>query len=202
MLTQTAPDSKHGIAFVAPNTLIAFQGEFGAFGHEAVQLLRHGAHAVPMPTFAAVVAALRQGKVSYGVLPVENTIIGPIAESCGVIVAADDVDVVGEVSVPVRLCVLGVPGATIDQVTMLVSQDVALAQIRVFLRAHPGITTQTAHDTAGAAKLVASRGDPSIAAVASSRAARQYGLSVLAAGIEDVAGNATRFAVIALRDRH
>lgn len=178
---------------------IAFQGELGAFGHTAVSLVDPDAHAVPMPTFGGVIRAVRDGVASIGVLPVENVIVGPVQASIDALRAAPDTMLINEVTVPVRLCLLAVPGASVDTLSEVHSQDIALAQCGSFLAKHKHLLLRHAHDTAGAAQHVARMQRPHIAAVASERAAEHYALHVLAAGIEDRAGNATRFAVFALR---
>jgi prephenate dehydratase len=178
---------------------IAFQGELGAFGHTAVSLVDPDAHPVPIPTFDGVVTAVRHGVASIGVLPVENVIAGPVQASIDALRAAHDAVLIGEVTVPVRLCLLAVPGTSIDRLREVRSQDIALAQCNAFLADHPHLVPSRAHDTAGAAQYVARSQNPRIGAIASERAAAQYGLSVLAGGIEDRSGNATRFAVFALR---
>ena len=178
---------------------IAFQGELGAFGHTAVSLVDANAHPVPMPTFDGVITAVRGGLASFGVLPVENVIVGPVQASINALRAAQDTVLIHEVVVPVRLCLLGLPGASIHALREVHSQDIALAQCGSFLAKHPHLVPCHAHDTAGAAQHVARSRSTRLAAVASERAAGQYALDVLADGIEDRPGNATRFAVFTLR---
>jgi prephenate dehydratase len=178
---------------------IAFQGELGAFGHDAVALVDAGAKPIPVPTFDGVIAAVRRGDASIGVLPVENVIVGAVQQSIAALREAHDAVLVDEVTVPVRLCLLGVRGATIETITEVHSQDVALAQCNEFFARRASLARVRAHDTAGAARYVARTNDVRIAAIASERAARQYSLDILAAGIEDRPGNATRFAVFTLR---
>jgi prephenate dehydratase len=178
---------------------IAFQGELGAFGHSAVSLVDADAHPVPIPTFDGVVAAVRGGVAAFGVLPVENVIVGPVHASVEALRAAHDTVLIDEVTVPVRLCLLAVRGASIDSLREVHSQDIALAQCADFLAKHAHLLPCHAHDTAGAAQHIARSRNSHMAAIASERAAAHYALDVLAAGIEDRPGNATRFAVFALR---
>jgi ABC-type proline/glycine betaine transport system ATPase subunit len=179
--------------------LVAFQGEPGAFGHSAAQLLHPNAHAVPARTFVEVIDMVRSGSALLGVLPVENTIAGTVHGSVDALSAASDIEIVDELQVPIQLCILGVRGARLDAIAELRSQDMALAQCGRFLRNHPQIQPRQANDTAGAARAVAERGDPAIAALASALAAERYGLDVLAADVQDIADNVTRFVVIARR---
>jgi prephenate dehydratase len=178
---------------------IAFQGELGAFGHTAVSLVDADAYPVPMPTFEGVITAVREGVASLGVLPIENVIVGPVNASIAALTAARDTVLIDEVTVPVRLCLLALRGASIDALREVHSQDIALAQCGSFLAKHPHLMARHAHDTAGAAKHVARSRRPQMAAIAGNRAAEHYGLEVLVTGIEDRSGNATRFAVFALR---
>jgi prephenate dehydratase len=104
--------------------------------------------------------------------------------------------VIAEAVVRVRHCLLGRAGATLEGITSARSHPQALAQVDEYLRAR-GIEPVVAYDTAGAAAEVAAGDDPSVAAVASKRAARAYGLAVLAEGIETTADNFTRFFALA-----
>ena len=149
---------------------IAFQGELGAFGHTAVSLVDADAHPVPMPTFDGVINAVRDGVASIGVLPVENVIVGPVQASIDALRAAPDTILISEVTVPVRLCLLAVPGASVDALSEVHSQDIALAQCGAFLAKHTHLLPRHAHDTAGAAQHVARMQRPHIAAIASERA--------------------------------
>jgi prephenate dehydratase len=182
-----------------PRVSVAYQGEPGAFGEIAAELAVPGAEPLPASTFADVVMRVLRGDVPFGVLPVHNVIAGPVTSAQRAIEACPGVVQVGEVTVPVRLCVMGAPGAELAGITELLSQDVALAQCAEFLRRHPHIRPRVAPDTAAAARLVASEGTRTRAALAGPAAAVRYRLRVLAEGVEDREGNATRFAVIAAR---
>jgi prephenate dehydratase len=137
---------------------------------------------------------VRHGAVAAGVVPVESSLLGTIRENLDLLWAFD-LPVAGEVSVPVRLALLGLPGESLDTVERVYSIAAALAQADEFLRSRPW-TIQTTYNTAGAAKQVAERGERGSAAVASARVAPIYGLEVLADDIQTGADNRTRFAVI------
>lgn len=177
---------------------VAFQGEHGAYSEEAVLAWAGGA-AVPVParSCAEVADAVAAGAVAYGLLPVENTLAGSVVATYDALAAAGAVIVVGEVVLPIHHCVLAVRGATLDAITAVESHPVALAQCGRFFAAHPWIEPRAAYDTAGAARAVAARGDPSVAALAGRGAARRFGLAVLAADVEDRPDNQTRFLVLA-----
>lgn len=178
---------------------VAFQGELGAFSHEALQLA-FGGDATPVPCrdFRDVGEALRTGTAPYAVLPVENTLAGSVLPSYDVL-ASESVRVVGEVVLPIHHCVLGVPGATADGLRRILSHPVALAQCTRFLRG-AGVEAIATFDTAGAARQVAEDGDASVAAIASRATAGRYGLQVLVADVEDRPDNQTRFLALVRSD--
>lgn len=179
---------------------IAYQGEPGAFSELAIlDAWGSAARPVACPEFADVVRAVDDGSADFGLLPVENSIAGRVEAS---VAAIDEspLHVVGAIEHPIRLCLLAPAGATLESLRSVESHPVALAQCARFLRAHPRLETRPVFDTAGAARLVAAARDTSRAAVASSRAAELHALTIVRAGIEDHAGNVTRFAVLA-RDR-
>lgn len=182
---------------------VAFQGERGAFGEEAIAL-RWGAAAepVPRPTFEAVVGAVARGDATFGVLPLENSIAGPVRAATDALAAAavgtpSRLAVVDEIHLAVRQCVLGFPGAALAALATVESHPVALAQCGAFLRRHPALRVIAVEDTAGAARAVAAAGDVRRAAIAARSAAARYGLAVLAADVQDRADNVTRFVVVA-----
>ena len=102
----------------------------------------------------------------------------------------------------VRLALLGIAGTKIDAIREVLSHEMALKQCRIFLAAHPQMKPVEAHDTAGAARMVAIRRDPSVAAIAAPWAAKHYGLAILQEGLEDRPDNATTFVLIKRRAAH
>ncbi|WP_284348070.1 prephenate dehydratase domain-containing protein [Roseisolibacter agri] len=179
---------------------VAFQGAPGAFGEEAVLRWRADAQPEPRGTFAAVLDAVVHGEADAAVLPVENRIAGLVAEARAALgERATLLRVVGEVTQPIALCLLALPGATTATVRVVRSHPVALAQCGAFLRAHPDLVAEPWWDTAGAARDVARAGDPAVGALASRLAAERWGLVVLAAEVQDLADNWTRFVVVTRR---
>jgi prephenate dehydratase len=176
--------------------LVAYQGEPGAFGEEAV-LSHFGAAAspVPVPDFAGVVESVLSGTVDFGVLPVENSLVGPVTAARKVLATAE-LDLIGTILRPIRLCLLAIPGATLEGVRRILSHPVALGQCRRFQAALPDAEATIWYDTAGAARHVAEAQDPRLAAVAGRRAAASYGLEVLSENIEDRPDNRTWFVVV------
>lgn len=139
------------------------------------------------------------GHADYGVLPVENLIAGPVQDSLDALARYASLERVRELTLPVHLALLGLPGAAVQGIRQVLSHAVALKQCTTWLWAHRLITVVEAPDTAGAARMVSMRRDPSVAAIASTWAAAQYGLVVLAEGLEDRADNATRFVLVRRR---
>jgi prephenate dehydratase len=180
---------------MAESPRVGFQGALGAFSEEAVRALVPDAEPIPHSTFEAVVRAVESGEVQAGVVPVENTLAGAVAEAYEALVAGD-VAAIGEVAIPIRHCLLGLPGASTDRVREARSHPVALSQCRGFFSEHPEIRAQAVYDTAGAAEEVAAMGDPSLAAIASRRAGDRYGLEVLQPDLQDRDDNQTRFYLI------
>ncbi len=175
---------------------VAFQGGPGAFSELAAhQALGDGIETVPCRTFLEVASAVRSGEVERGVLPLSNRIAGVVAESRAVL-AEGGLEVLAEVELPIEPCLLVLPGAPIEAVRRVISHPVALAQCGRFFAAHPALVPAPFWDTAGAAREVADRADPALAAVAGRAAAERYGLEVAVAGVGDRPDNATRFAIV------
>jgi prephenate dehydratase len=174
---------------------IAFQGEPGAYSHQACHETRPDMEALPCRTFEDVIEAVRGGRADLAMLPVENSTYGRVADIHRLL-PASGLHIVGEAFVRVHINVLGVKGARLSDVRYASSHIVLLPQCAGFLREH-GIEGVIASDNATAARQVAEAGDPSRAALASELAASIYGLDILARHIEDEKHNTTRFLVMA-----
>jgi prephenate dehydratase len=180
---------------------VAFQGERGAFSEEAVEQVFANPEAVPCAAFEDVFAAVEDRDVDRGVIPIENAVFGSVRVNYDHL-RTHAVDIVGELQLRIRHHLMAPAGATVEAVQTIRSHAQALGQCRAWLRAHaPHAATQATADTAGAARAVAEAGDATLAAIASRRAAEAYGLTVLAAGLEDDDQNFTRFLVLAPEGR-
>lgn len=175
---------------------VAYQGLAGAYSEAAAAALFPADAPVPTRTFGEVFAALEGGAVDAAVVPVENTHAGSVVDVYDLLRQHGGVSVIAEAIVRVRHCLLAKPGATLAGITAARSHPQALAQVEEYLRGR-GIAPVVAYDTAGAAAEVSAGDDPTVAAVASRRAARRYGLSVLAEAIETTPDNFTRFFALA-----
>jgi prephenate dehydratase len=179
---------------------IAFQGELGAYSHQACQQARPGMEPVPCQTFEDVVEMTRSGEVDLGMLAVENSTYGRVADVHSLLPKAG-LHIVDEAFVRVHVNLLGVRGATLDQITEAHGHVVILPQCAGFLKSH-GIRGRVSSDNARAAREVAEAGDPARAALASELAAEIYGLDVVARHIEDQKNNTTRFLVMSRSPDH
>lgn len=173
---------------------IAFQGELGAYSHQACAQARPEYQVVPCQTFEDVVEMTRSGEVDLGMLAVENSTYGRVADVHSLLPNAG-LHIVGEAFVRVHVNLLGVPGARLEDVTEAHGHVVILPQCAGFLKAH-GIKGRVSSDNARAAREVAEAGDKTRAALASELAAQIYGLDVVARHIEDHQNNTTRFLVM------
>jgi prephenate dehydratase len=179
---------------------IGFQGELGAYSHQACQQARPDFEPVPCLTFEEVVEKTQSGEVDLGMLAVENSTYGRVADVHSLLPKAG-LHIVDEAFVRVHVNLLGVKGARLDQVREAHGHVVILPQCAGFLKSH-GIRGCVSSDNARAAREVAEAGDPSRAALASRLAAKIYGLDVIAAEIEDHKNNTTRFLVMSRQADH
>jgi arogenate/prephenate dehydratase len=179
---------------------IAFQGEPGAYSEAAALRFAPKADVLPCRSFEDVFAAVREGRATHGILPMENSIGGSIHRNYDLLVE-HELPIVGEVELRVDHCLLALPGTPMDAVKVVYSHPQALAQCEEFLQQLAGVEIVAVYDTAGAAKMVRESGRDDAAAVASRRAAEVFNLEVLKESIQDFEGNITRFFIIARSGR-
>lgn len=176
-------------------TRIAFQGEPGAYSHQACRDARPNYQAVPCRTFEDVIETVRGGKADLAMLPVENSTYGRVADIHSLL-PQSGLHIIDEAFVRVHINLLGLPGTDLSEITEAVSHTVLLGQCRGFLREH-GIAPVVGADTAGSAREVTEGHDRHRAALAAPLAGEIYGLDTLAAHIEDHDRNTTRFLIMA-----
>ena len=174
---------------------VAFQGEPGAYAHLAAREVLPHAVAVPCPTFEDAAEAVRSGETDLCIIPVENSLMGRIADIHHLLPEAG-LHIVGEHFLRIRHQLLGLKGAKLANVKRVFSQGPALAQCLKVIRTMK-LKAENWHDTAGSAHHVAELQDPAVAAIASSLAGELYGLEVLKANVEDESHNMTRFLIMA-----
>jgi prephenate dehydratase len=173
---------------------IAFQGEPGANSHIAIAEAYPDAEPMPCPTFEDALAAISSGEADLGMIPIENSVAGRVADIHHLL-PASGLFIVGEYFLPVRHQLMAVKGAKLADIKSVESHVHALGQCRRIIR-KLGVTPIVAADTAGSARDIAERKDRSVAAIASRLAANIYGLDILAEDVEDEAHNTTRFVVL------
>ena len=176
------------------NLKIAFQGEPGANSHIAIAEAYPDAEPVPCPTFEDALAAITSGEADLGMIPIENSVAGRVADIHH-LMPGSKLHIVAEHFMPVKHQLLGVKGARLEDIKTVESHVHALGQCRKIIR-KLGIKPIVAADTAGSAREIAERGDKSSAAIATRLAAEIYGLDILAPDVEDEAHNTTRFIVL------
>ena len=176
---------------------VAFQGVLGAFSHEACVQAAPDHEPRPFDSFEQVFEAVGQGLCDLAVLPLENSIAGPVPE-VSVLLPASGLQVLREHALPIRLQLMGLGAGSLTDARTAESHPMALGQCRQAL-AELRLEPTPRFDTAGAARDVAAAGDLSRTAVASRTAADLYGLTILRENIEDRGDNHTRFVVVALR---
>jgi prephenate dehydratase len=174
---------------------VAFQGEPGANSHLAIREVYPDAEAMACATFEDAFAAIASGQADLGMIPIENSVAGRVADIHH-LMPDSGLHIVAEHFMPVRHQLLAVKGATRADIKTVESHVHALGQCRKVIR-QLGIRPIVAADTAGSAREVAEVGDKTRAAIATRLAAEIYGLTILAEDVEDESHNTTRFIVLA-----
>jgi len=178
---------------------IAFQGVRGAYSEEAALKSRPDAEPIGCAYSELVIEAVDSGRADYGILPIENSIAGPVGVNIDLFLA-HDAFIFEEIYLAIDHCLLAKPGTTIGDIWSVYSHPIALAQCREFINKH-GFKAVPEYDTAGAAELVAGHGRPGEAAIGPRRCAAIYGLEVLAESVQTVSANITRFGLFTRRDK-
>jgi prephenate dehydratase len=178
---------------------IAFQGEPGANSHIALLEAYPNAEPLPCPTFEDALGAIASGDADLGMIPIENSVAGRVADIHHLL-PQSGLFIVGEWFLPIRHQLMAPRGAALADIKTVESHVHALGQCRNTIR-KLGIRPIVSGDTAGAARLIAQRGDKQCAAIASRLAAEIYGLDILAEDVEDETHNTTRFVMLAREEK-
>ena len=173
---------------------IAYQGEPGSNSHLACQERHPEAEAVACASFEDTFAAVENGDADLAMIPIDNSLAGRVADIHHFL-PTSPLHIVGEHFLRIRFALLGVPGATLDDVKTVHSHVHALGQCRRVIREH-GFLPIISGDTAGAAREVEEAGDLTQAAISPPMAAGIYGLDVLLDAVEDEEHNTTRFVIL------
>lgn len=176
-------------------SVVAFQGERGAYGEMAALHYFKRAELLPLKSFREVFEAAEDGNADYAIVPVENSIEGSINEVYDLLLETKKLIVAGEVYQRVRHCLIARPGVKKIAIASVHSHPQALAQCRGYIQKN-GMEAVPAYDTAGAVKIIKENGLQDAGAIASKRAAELYGMHIIDEGIEDRKNNYTRFLVL------
>ncbi|ODN30015.1 bifunctional chorismate mutase/prephenate dehydratase [Fervidobacterium thailandense] len=184
--------------------LIGFQGEHGAYSEIAAlkfiaEVLRERAVTLPFRTFEDIIDNVERGLIDYGILPVQNSLEGPIPSATYALLESD-LYVVCEIVLPIRHCLLTLPETDPRNIRFVYSHPQALAQCRNFLK-RLSLESVEYYDTAGAARKLASERMSNAAAIGSELAAKIYGLEVLKESIQDYPHNRTSFWILSKETR-
>ena len=178
---------------------IAFQGEPGANSHIAIVDAFPNAEPLPCSTFEDALSAITSGEADLGMIPIENSVAGRVADIHHLL-PTSGLYIVGEWFLPIHHQLMAPRGARLSDIRTVESHVHALGQCRRIIRKH-GLRPIVSGDTAGAARDIADRGDKSVAALASRLAAEIYGLDLLAEDVEDETHNTTRFVVLTREEK-
>lgn len=173
---------------------ISFSGEAGSFSDISCRAVFPGTKTLPCVTFEDAFTALNKGQTDLAMIPIENAIAGRVADVHHLMPQMKGLHIVAEHFQPVEFCLLGTKNSKINSLTHVHSHVMALPQCRNVIRKLK-LKEVTHDDTAGAAAMVARKGDPTQAALASELAGKLYGLKILKKGIQNTQDNVTRFIV-------
>jgi prephenate dehydratase len=178
---------------------VAFQGEPGANSDIASREVYPSCETVPCPTFEDALAAIQNGKADLGMIPIENSIAGRVADIHHLLPHAN-LHIIGEHFLPIRFNLMAPKGATLKSIKSVESHVHALGQCRRFIR-RQGYKAVIAADTAGAARHISQTSDITRGALAPKLAAKIYGLKVLAENVADEEHNTTRFVILSKKKK-
>jgi prephenate dehydratase len=173
---------------------VGFQGEAGAFSHEACLRFAPELAPVGFAAFEDVIAAVKSGAAERAMLPVENSLAGPVEAVLRLLPDAGLTEV-ARYTLPIRMMLIGAPGGAVATLRQVASHPVALKQCRGVI-GELGLVAEEVFDTAGAVRLLAEEPDVSRAALASRAAAELHGLPILRADVQDAADNQTTFILV------
>lgn len=173
---------------------VAYSGVEGAFAHIAAGRIFPEGNLVSSRDFKAAYDSVVSGENDVAVLPIENSYAGEVGQTIDLIFSGT-LFINGIYELEIRQNLLGVPGATVEDVKKVISHPQALSQCHDYIELRK-LETEEANNTAFAAKSVAEANDKSLGAIASVETAEIYGLKVLATNINKSGENTTRFAVL------
>ncbi len=179
---------------------VAFQGERGAFSEVASKkFIGKNAMPVACSSFASLFDMVEKGKTKYGVIPIENSLIGSIHKNYDLLLERN-LKVIGETYLRINHCLIAAKKVPVSKIQRVFSHPAALDQCRDFFDAHPTVAPISYYDTAGAVKMLSESGLYNAGAIASPYAAEIYKMHIIRKSIEDEKSNFTRFLLLAKKE--
>lgn len=172
----------------------AYCGVEGAYAHIASEIMLPDARKIPFRTFSQAYRAAETGECRYAVLPVENNCAGEVGAVMDLIFEGS-LYINAMLELPVNHALVALKSSSESLVRTVVSHPQALEQCAGFIARH-GYETRSFSNTAAAAQFVRDSADVSLAAIASKETAERFGLKILREDINDISGNATKFAAL------
>ena len=179
---------------------VAYLGPPGTFTEEAALAHDPAAQRLPFPTIPAVASAVEAGMAEEGIVPIENSIEGPVTDTLDLLIHESRLAIRKELVLPINHCLLAKPGTSVDTVQAVFSHPQALGQCRRFIERCFGKAQVVAALSTVAAVEEMKAFPGSAVAIAPQRAADLYNVEVLARGVQDHTSNATRFVVLGRED--
>lgn len=185
-----------------PDTKIAYYGEVGSYTEQAMLEYFDGkGNGIAMGTFEEVMEALKDDKVEYGVLPIENSSTGTLSDIFDLLAEHDNY-IIGEHVIPIDHNLWGISNVQISDIKRVYSHRQGLLQCSEFLKQYPHMELVEGGSTASSARKVLEEDDKTQAAVASKRAGEAFGLKLLQKSIHNEEHNQTRFIIISSKRRY
>ena len=182
-----------------PDTRVVFQGAAGSYSEAAMKnFFGEKVESFGVETFRDAMISIEEGAADYAVLPIENSTAGFVSENYDLLVEFENY-IVGEQIIRIEHCLMGVPGASLEDIRRVYSHPQSLAQSERFLQEHLSWQQIGMKNNAFAAQKVAQEKDPAQAAIASAYAAQAYGLEILQKGVNQARNNSTRFIIVSPR---
>lgn len=173
---------------------VAYSGVEGAFAHIAAGRIFPEGSRVSYRDFKSAYDSVVCGESDVAVIPIENSYAGEVGQTMDLIFSGG-LFINGIYELEIRQNLLGVPGATVEDIQKVTSHPQALSQCHEYIK-QKGFDTEDANNTAVAAKTVLERNDKTLGAIASVETAEIYGLKVLEANVNKSSENTTRFVVL------
>lgn len=178
---------------------VCYQGAEGAYSEMAMkEYFGKDVRSFHVDTFKDAFDALEDGSADYAILPIENSTAGIVSEVYDLLTEYESY-IVGEQIIEIRHCLMGLPGAKLEDITTVFSHPQSLMQSSRFLTEHSDIRQISMKNNAFAARKVAEDGDRTQAAIASRLAAQIYGLDIIVDGVNQADSNSTRFIIVTNR---